>query len=375
MLYPSTLLVAFFAWSQVAIASNTQQLCFTHQTSVSPKGAVKTTSLIRSITFTRPLTITTTPGTTVTPETQKYTSTITSTATSYTTLPQQVDTYTSTITVQTTMTSQEPQVTSTVSSSTTVTETSTIRSTTTVPAPAGFTGALGTLPNSVAKRRRSLDRRARQVLKPRLLKPKPQTYYPDSVTCVGVVETIVYKAFTTATAPTPTTTLSATTTTTVTVTVGQPAALTTQTTTTTSTLVQTIPPDTTVVTSIGTTTISATIYQATDYAICASNNYAGGANGKGIDDYDTNPALPFLGFTTDTSKEACCRSCAANPLCAGTAYYDPQAGGWRCQLIGTGSGQCSAGQYELMAGQAQEVPVGQGLYVSNGKCAKWSSTY
>ncbi|KAH4200699.1 hypothetical protein HBI95_173030 [Parastagonospora nodorum] len=373
MLYPSTLLVAFFAWSQVAIASNTQQLCFTHQTSVSPKGAVKTTSLIRSITFTRPLTITTTPGTTVTPETQKYTSTITSTATSYTTLPQQVDTYTSTITVQTTMTSQEPQVTSTVSSSTTVTETSTIRSTTTVPAPAGFTGALGTLPNSVAKRRRSLDRRARQVLKPRLLKPKPQTYYPDSVTCVGVVETIVYKAFTTA--PTPTTTLSATTTTTVTVTVGQPAALTTQTTTTTSTLVQTIPPDTTVVTSIGTTTISATIYQATDYAICASNNYAGGANGKGIDDYDTNPALPFLGFTTDTSKEACCRSCAANPLCAGTAYYDPQAGGWRCQLIGTGSGQCSAGQYELMAGQAQEVPVGQGLYVSNGKCAKWSSTY
>ncbi|EAT89533.2 hypothetical protein SNOG_02802 [Parastagonospora nodorum SN15] len=239
MLYPSTLLVAFFAWSQVAIASNTQQLCFTHQTSVSPKGAVKTTSLIRSIAFTRPLTITTTPGTTVTPEAQ-----------------------------------------------------------------------------NVAKRRRSLDRRARQVLKPRLLKPKPQTYYPDSVTCVGVVETIVYKAFTTA-----------------------------------------------------------TTYQATDYAICASNNYAGGANGKGIDDYDTNPALPFLGFTTDTSKEACCRSCAANPLCAGTAYYDPQAGGWRCQLIGTGSGQCSAGQYDLMAGQAQEFPVDQGLFVSNGKCAKWSSTY
>ncbi|KAH4007066.1 hypothetical protein HBI10_018190 [Parastagonospora nodorum] len=360
MLYPSTLLVAFFAWSQVAIASNTQQLCFTHQTSVSPKGAVKTTSLIRSITFTRPLTITTTPGTTVTPEAQKYTSTITSTATSYTTLSQQVDTYTSTITVQTTMTSQEPQVTSTVSSSTTVTETSTIRSTTTVPAPAGFTGALGTLPNSVAKRRRSLDRRARQVLKPRLLKPKPQTYYPDSVTCVGVVETIVYKAFTTD---------------------GEDYNYSYSTDSNDHPVrndnyhLQTIPPDTTVVTSIGTTTISATIYQATDYAICASNNYAGGANGKGIDDYDTNPALPFLGFTTDTSKEACCRSCAANPLCAGTAYYDPQAGGWRCQLIGTGSGQCSAGQYDLMAGQAQEFPVDQGLFVSNGKCAKWSSTY
>jgi hypothetical protein len=197
MLCPSTLLVAFIAWSQVATAAKTQQLCFTHRTSPSPKGAVQTKSLFKTLTFTKPLTIIITPGTTVTPAVQTYTSTITSFTTLYTTLPQQTDIFQTIVTEQTTTTSQLPLVTSTTSSTVTLTF-STILGTTTVPTPAGFTGVLGTLPGSVAKRQLSRNRRAPRVQCPSIPKKgtKPPTSYPDAVTCVGVVETIVYKTVT-----------------------------------------------------------------------------------------------------------------------------------------------------------------------------------
>jgi hypothetical protein len=121
--------------------------------------------------------------------------------------------------------------------------------------------------------------------------------------------------------------------------------------------------------------VTATSYTTTAYSVCASDsaNYAGGLNGQGIANvYDFNPGAYV--YTNDASKEDCCNSCAANPLCVATAFYSGFVDGQKCTLnIITGTGQCTAGQYSVGASFGN-TGVDQGYFISNGNCGRFDQS-
>ncbi|KAL8790148.1 MAG: hypothetical protein Q9195_006528 [Heterodermia aff. obscurata] len=212
---------------------------------------------------------------------------------------------------------------------------------------------------------------------------KPPPSWPAAVTCVGVVKSFVpttttktAKTTTTITATTPTSTTSVTTTVTSTNTISTPDASTTTTTTITATAFSTSTPLTTTTTTT-TTLITASVAASTDYAICGpnSNNYAGQVNNQGIDTAFSNNNQNYQSANTlDSSKEACCRSCAANPLCVVTAF-EPQFGaGQQCFQIISTQDTCAARSYSLsVIVNNPPLAADGGYFVSNGNCGSYDA--
>jgi hypothetical protein len=133
----SLLLLTLLALQQSAGAAKTRTECFTQRTSPSPKTAVRTTSRIKTITFTRPIVVTTTPGKTITPPAVTFTVTETDTATFTSAVPQVTDTATETVFTDSTLSITLPTQTETDSITVTQTLTVTADGTTTVPTPPG----------------------------------------------------------------------------------------------------------------------------------------------------------------------------------------------------------------------------------------------
>jgi hypothetical protein len=120
--------------------------------------------------------------------------------------------------------------------------------------------------------------------------------------------------------------------------------------------------------------VTAPSYTATAYAICASDsaNYAGGVNGQGIFyGYTYNGAV---GNTNDVSKEACCNSCAANPVCAGMAFYGGFAVGQQCSIFSIQDDQCTVDRGQLGAAINSGYAVDQAYFISNGNCGRYTET-
>lgn len=97
-------------------------------------------------------------------------------------------------------------------------------------------------------------------------------------------------------------------------------------------------------------------------------------NGEGI--VFTSLIDPAVGSsnTADASKEACCNSCAANPLCLASTFYGGFSAGSQCYVFVVGSGTCSAaGQYSLTAYHSNQYGPDQGYFVSNGNCGVYNA--
>jgi hypothetical protein len=124
-------------------------------------------------------------------------------------------------------------------------------------------------------------------------------------------------------------------------------------------------------------TATATTYTATAYAQCASdsNNYAGTLNGYGIaTEQETDGRFALAGVNTgDSTKEGCCNSCAANPLCGGTAFYGGYGAGGQCFIFITSDSSCSVGQYSIGSYEQTALGPDEGYLQSNGNCGFYTS--
>ncbi|KAK6435088.1 hypothetical protein LTR95_008723 [Oleoguttula sp. CCFEE 5521] len=295
---------------------------------------VKTASVAITYTKTATKVTTVTPVSTKTPPAVTSTSTIVSLSTVYITASQITDTFTDTATVITTATTEAATVT--ISVVVTASTDFTVSSTSTVPAPAGFTPiqtSVGKNPPSKLRRdimdagapgSGSLIARANAVraaqMKSLCKNPKPQ--YPQKVACLVVV-TIVVPKVVTSTAKT-TKTVSGTASTSVvqstsvipiTSTILPIDASTTISTSTTITVVTVTTPITTV---ISTTTATNTIYvpTATEYAQCGADNFIA-----------TDGFYVGNGAATDhliggvASAHDCCVLCAQQNGCEFSGYF------------------------------------------------------
>jgi len=124
-------------------------------------------------------------------------------------------------------------------------------------------------------------------------------------------------------------------------------------------------------------TVTAAVYTATTYAQCAadSNNYAGTLNNHGITAVvETDGQDALRGVTTsDNSKEMCCTSCAANPLCIGSAFYVGFESGQQCYNFVTTATTCSTGRYTIGVYYNTAFGPREGYFLSNGNCGTINS--
>lgn len=130
-------------------------------------------------------------------------------------------------------------------------------------------------------------------------------------------------------------------------------------------------------TTTTTSIITANVATATDYGICGpnSNNYVGQVNGVGIDTtFSSNNQNYQTANTADGSKEACCRSCAANPLCVSTAFEAQFPAGQQCFLLVSIQDTCAAGSYSFTAIiNNPQLPPDGGYFFSNGNCGFYNA--
>ncbi|KAK4062841.1 hypothetical protein Trihar35433_8636 [Trichoderma harzianum] len=380
---------------QVSSATNahTDEVCMTRRTTVSPRGAVPTHYHLRTHVDTCKVYVTKTPVKTITPPAKTKTKTITITATTEIDVLQQTDTITSTAFTTTISTSNIPTFTITSTELTTTTSTSTVEGPTVVPTPNGFAPIQSSLPGAVAKKRSVprgsshgrvtsfLGSNNRQPMCP-VAGTQPHRSWPAEVNCYGVVERYDRKTITitahktkTVTACPRTTTVSTTKTCTSTKVVTTADALTTITTTLTETSVITNAP-TTSITSTSTVSVIVPTYTATVYAVCSQDNIAGTVNGYGIDTAFSNNNQNFdTSNDPATTKEDCCNSCAANPLCVSSAYEPSFPAGQQCYLVISTQATCSSSDYSLAAViNNPPLPTDGGYFLSNGNCGKFDTT-
>ncbi|KAH7018611.1 uncharacterized protein B0I36DRAFT_368617 [Microdochium trichocladiopsis] len=366
--------------------TKTRTICFTKRVSPSPTTPISTNNIVKTTTYKRVVTITTTPAVTITPKPITRTTKVISKTTVFSGKPQSTVSFTTTVVVPSTAVTTLPLETLTVETTTTITSTRTVQSETTVGLPSGFQPVRSTLPSAAAKKKRCLPAKPGPKPGPALCplqnKPPPPSW-PGAVTCVGVIQqyttstvTRTAQRTTTHRAPTPTITTTSTIVLTSTSILTTPDAATTVTATSVIIFTSTSAPVTTTTTTT-TETVTATVYAATAYAQCTSGstNFAATLSGHAIDastDAYGEGLRPFT--TSDNSREDCCESCAANPVCVGSAFYGGFNAGQRCYnfvapggaTCGTGSGQ----QYTLGVYRDSAGP-GQGYSISNGPCGAY----
>lgn len=115
---------------------------------------------------------------------------------------------------------------------------------------------------------------------------------------------------------------------------------------------------------------------STVYAACAnSRNYASTINGQGIDTAFSNNNQNYnTANTAASTKEDCCSSCFANPLCVSTAFEPDFQAGQQCFVIFSSQPTCAARDYLLTAiYNNPALPPGGGYSLSNGACGQYNA--
>lgn len=130
------------------------------------------------------------------------------------------------------------------------------------------------------------------------------------------------------------------------------------------------------ITSTSTVSVIVPTYTATVYAVCSQDNIAGTVNGYGIDTAFSNNNQNFdTSNDPATTKEDCCNSCAANPLCVSSAYEPSFPAGQQCYLVISTQATCSSSDYSLAAViNNPPLPADGGYFLSNGNCGKFDTT-
>ena len=124
------------------------------------------------------------------------------------------------------------------------------------------------------------------------------------------------------------------------------------------------------VTTTSTMTFTANVYASkTAYAMCASDNFAGTLENRAIYFVSGPPGITQA-VIRDATRQSCCESCAANPLCVGSALLSPSSG--LCNLFIAPTPTCSVNQYALSAGYDAGSPGDTEFFVSNGNCGAYT---
>lgn len=85
----------------------------------------------------------------------------------------------------------------------------------------------------------------------------------------------------------------------------------------------------------------------------------------------SGPANVISTNTGDSTTQACCNSCAANPLCLATTFFGKFQAGQQCSIIISTDMTCSPGEYDLTADYGSGNGPDGGYIISNGNCGAY----
>ncbi|KAL9584700.1 MAG: hypothetical protein Q9212_001956 [Teloschistes hypoglaucus] len=360
------------------------QLCTTTFASTSGKGAIPTTTTVKTLAAEIVLILSaSTPYATVTPQA----STVTNTVPVTTVVTSNGVATTGTFTTTQTFTSTVVE-TSTVVSSSTTTFTSTTSSTSTlfIPTSQGFipiydSSGRSTKPNPPQKRDLPAIERKRSPLGPaghpheKRTGPTSAPKYPKSVTCVRyikvriTVKLIIIKPTVTTTAAASTSTSTVAKTVTSTSTIIPPGVTSTVTQSTTSTTTSTT--TTTSAVLISSTETVTQVSTTSSYAACATNNLLGPSldNGKTVFGPYGYPDQATQQTFNENSAYDCCVRCITTPNCYVSSYA---VGDKVCSNVIAGPGEeCDPNQIGARIFENGNPPQSYSPTLSNGYCGKF----